>query len=371
MTYKEQLETVRFIASALKCRKSGVKIPEKNSDISWRMIYAVAKDHSVINLTFSLFGEKVKEDDPELYSKWTKDSLILSARHIAQKNEFSEITRIFSENEIHFLPLKGFLLKKLYPSPEQREMNDLDILVTGDDFYKASQLLLGLGYTKEDEQKVHDSFLKPPFIEIELHKMLRSDCEDFRVTDTSSAPDNKYSHVFSDEDSFVFFLHHAKKHNESGGCGIRTIFDFFLLTENGIPTSEMRLEREGILDFYKNIKSLSDFWFLNESPDDKTLDFELFTVTGGTYGSLENRISAGIEQDGKKYILRRVFPPFCKMKERYKFLKNLPILLPVMYIWRLVVSLFNGSIFRSIKAMNANKKNKKKISEYKNSEMNK
>ncbi len=366
MTYKEQISAVRFIASAFKSYRIGGELPEKSGDLTWEMVYAMAKSHSLLSLAFAVFGESIKSEAPELYQKWAKKSYIKSACHIAQKKEFDNLTSLFSENKIHFLPLKGFLIKRLYPSEELREMSDLDILVTGGDFMRASDIILSEGYTKGESCTVHDSFSKPPFLEIELHRILHSELPDFKAKDAPAKENNPYWHMLSDEDFFLFMLNHGKKHNESGGCGARAVFDFYLLKEHGKASlCEDKMKEAGVFEFYKSLEKLSALWFSGEEPDSETVDFELHTVMGGTYGSLQNEMSDGMKKSGKKYVFSRIFPPYKHMKARYPFLKWIPILLPVMYIWRLIASLFNGRIKEHTKALSDNRKNEKAIAEYK------
>jgi len=51
--------------------------------------------------------------------------------------------------KILYIPLKGCLVKEMYPKPEYREMSDLDILVKRGDAAKLKPVMESLGYQCE------------------------------------------------------------------------------------------------------------------------------------------------------------------------------------------------------------------------------
>ena len=366
MTYDEKLKTARYLVEVFLNFENGKKIPEKPADISWSWVYGMAKKHSLSALIYTALSERVKAEAPkELYIDWSRDVAIAGAKHLAQKTELENLSRLFSENEIPFMPLKGFLLKELYKSPELREMTDIDIFVDKDSFDKAKSIIMSLGYGLESSLQVHDSFKKSPFVEIELHKILHLDIADYTMDLSIPSEANPYCRLMTDDDFLIFLLHHAKKHDETGGVGIRTVFDFYLLfkaksyNEKAI---EKRIEREGLLDFYKKLKSLVGFWFSNGKGSRELLDFEIYTVTGGTYGNLENVYLRKTRKKGKTaFFWGRLFPSYKHMSTRYPVLKKCPILLPFFYPVRLISSLFNGSAQKDIKILKGANKKKKEL----------
>lgn len=51
-----------------------------------------------------------------------------------------EVFAAFDKNGIAYMPLKGILLKKLYPCPEMRVMGDLDILIKTEQYTKIKSI---------------------------------------------------------------------------------------------------------------------------------------------------------------------------------------------------------------------------------------
>ena len=326
----------------------------------------MSKKHSISALIFEAIGERAKTEAPlELYLDWSRDSAIAGAKHLTQKAELSNISKLFSENKIPFLILKGFFLKKLYRQPSLREMTDIDIFVGKENFELASKLLLSSGYHADLTLEVHDSFKKPPFIEVELHRILHHDAPDYKIDNTLTSAENPYCRIMTEEDFVVFLLHHAKKHDEAGGAGIRTVFDFYLLFKNKSFDGKRfisRIEKEKLLDFYKRLEMLIEFWFYNGKTNAELLDFEIYTVTGGTYGNLENAYLRKNRKKSKLGVLfERIFPSYKLMSSRYPVIKKCPILLPFFYPVRWIVSIFNGSVKRNAKALKGASKKKKEL----------
>lgn len=264
------------------------------------------------------------------------------------------------------MPLKGFLIKSLYPSPELRAMNDLDILVFDEYHKKAKEVLASMGYKAAEAGYVHDNFLKPPFIEIEIHKMLAEDWEHYSLNDSLPSDGNEYWRVMNDEDFFIFILKHAAKHDNSGGCGIRTILDFSLIKAKVLLTvGEQKLLRrinaEGLFEFYNSLLYLESLWLFGGEENSTLVDFEIYTVSGGAYGTRANGISRKI-RDGKiRFFISRLFPPYSFMKKAFPVLKKCPILLPVLYLSRIIKGIFRGSHKRDLDAIRTSEIKKTKL----------
>ncbi len=366
MTYEEKIRTARYLARVFFEYEDGLEISEKPEDLSWDFVYGMAKRHSLEALIFEAIGERAKVEAPAaLYADWSRDASVAGAKHITQRIELQNLSKLFSENGIPYLPLKGFLIKELYRTPSLRQMTDIDIFVGQENLEKSKELLLKSGYELDSSLEVHDSFKKPPFLEIELHKILHNDMRGYTIEDSVSKEGNEYHRVMTEEDFLVFLLHHAKKHDETGGAGIRTVFDFYLIFKKkkyDEETIRERLIKENLLDFYENLKALINLWFYAGESTEALSDFELYTVTGGTYGNLENAYLRKRKKKGSMAIFfERLFPPFSLMSSRYPVLKKCPILLPVFYPVRFISSLFNGNVKKNVKAMKGSSKKKKEL----------
>ena len=366
MTYEDKIKTARYLSRVFLEFESGTAISDKPEDIKWKWIYETAKKHSLTVLMFEALKERIaKEAPPEVYLDFSRDVAIAGAKYIAQKTEFSNLAKLFSENNIAFMPLKGFGIKELYKSPELREMTDIDIFIGNKNIEAAASLMNDAGFKADTSDEVHDSFKKLPFIEIELHKILCREMPDYTMENSIESGGNPYYRLMTEEDFLIFLLHHAKKHDEAGGAGIRAVFDFYLIFKKRTYDEERlekRIEREGLLDFYKRIRALINFWFYGCDVTPEIFEFEIYTVTGGTYGSLENAFLRKAKKKGRAAtFFERLFPPFKAMSMRYPVLKKCPILLPIYYLVRIVVSLFNGRGAKNMRAFNSAGKKEKEL----------
>ena len=142
MTYQEKIKTARYLARVFFEYEEGLKISEKPEELPWDFVYGMAKRHSIEAL-----GDMAKINAPAaLYSDFSRDAAVAGAKHITQKLELERLSRLFSENEISYLPLKGFLIKELYKTPSLRQMTDIDIFIGNENFEKAKSLLIESGY---------------------------------------------------------------------------------------------------------------------------------------------------------------------------------------------------------------------------------
>lgn len=368
MTDRDYIKTSEYIIGVLRTVVGGEPLPNKPTDVSWHGVYSLAKHHSLASTLYSYIEADLLKDAPsELVWHWKKERDIDFVKNVKQTSAFSEITELFTREKLAFLPLKGFMMKKLYPRPELRTMADMDIYVSEKQADRARDMLISIGYKCErdpNEEEIHDQLLKPPFINVELHKVLYKG-SDFSFEDCTPREDNPYWYVMKDEDFFLFMLRHTHKHYTHGGCGIRAVLDFYLYKKAHpeILTEKVEnvIKESGLSDFYKKISALADKWFAASETGEDIAGFELFTVTGGTYGTFETRMQVSIKESGKlKYSLSRIFPPVKILKKRYKWVRKCVLLVPFAYIVRIVESIFNGRIKWHLKtAKKANEKNKK------------
>ena len=357
---KTDLITIRYVARLLLSLQDGVRAPELPEGITWRDVYRVSRQHSVSTAVYEAAEEYITATgDEQLISRFDSARSIDFAKHAVQSIEYEKILSAFSAAGISHLAMKGFTFKALWTRPECRSMADLDFY-TGEYTERAGEVLLSLGYKPEKtDGHVHDSYDKPPYVKVELHRRLyrgSTDSFDSWVAD----PECPYRYEMKPTDFFLFSLCHMYKHHEDGGFGIRTLFDMYLykrryereLSEGKI---EDRLAKVGLLGFYENINALMALWFLGIDPSTATpelLNFECYVLFGGSYGNDDNRARRGVEDKGRaKYMLSRLFPSYSDMCLRYKWLSKIPILLPVAYVMRFFSALFGGRVHSEMRSV--------------------
>lgn len=159
-------EIGRILICLLKSAVSGKNCEILNiTPILLEEVYDLAKFHSVeatayygVIINHIALHEKLK-------NAWSKRQALNTAKTMVELHERDAIYKLFEANGISFLPLKGLLLKSMYPSPEHRQMADLDIIVPRKQLEQAGKLLIRSGYQCHHVGKGnHDSYSKPPYV---------------------------------------------------------------------------------------------------------------------------------------------------------------------------------------------------------------
>ena len=358
MTKEQILLITEYIASLLLSLHRGDKPLPLPEGITLGDVYKVAARHSLAPAAYVALAQSI---DPAgmteaLRAAWSREAELATVQHIRHTAAFAELTRALTSAEICFLPIKGFIIKKLWSHPELRTMADIDIVVDKVDFERAGQCLTSIGYTLDHGGDIHYSYHKGSFINVELHRTLYDDATE-TFADWTPREDNPFWYVMSYEDLAVFLLRHAYKHYQGGGCGLRTIYDFYLLfekhgrpEENALLTEKLSLA--GLGDFARTVTALVDRWFCGVL-DESSYDAAIYVATGGVYGTLDNRVSYSVNQKGSrtKHVLSRLFPSYKVISTRYKWVKKCPILLPIGYLVRLVTSIFDGKARREMQSV--------------------
>ena len=203
------------------------------------------------------------------------------------------------------------------------------------------------GY-EEKERATHDvSLYSPTGVHIELHfdlveEYVAQNANEIlnRVWGNVSLCENSsYRYQMSDPYFYFYHIAHMAKHFETGGCGIRTFLDLWILDhmENADQNARDRLlELGGLLRFAELSRGLCRAWFDGEEMDDLLSQMQDFILRGGIYGTAENRVVLHQSDKGGRfgYILSRIFIPFAKLKRYYPILEKYPWLMPFMQLRR-------------------------------------
>ncbi len=339
---------IEMIAGVLNERR--IAEPEDTVDLS--EVFRLACSHNVQGIAF-LGLEKIEaKPKTEVYKQWKEMYEKGLVKSIKQMNELSELSRLFSENQIVHLPLKGCILKKIYAKPEMRSMADLDILIEAKDQTKVRKLLEMREYVCELYGKGnHDVYKKAPIYNVEIHRELFDErlkaevkyYSNFMQRTRSSA--DEYARVMRNEDFYVHNIAHFHKHFEFGGTGIRSIIDVYVIRQAFYSSMDMQyvraeLSKLGLTEFEKNISRLGDYWFGDGGHDDELDKLAAYITGSGTYGNMYNLVNNQIERYGKwKWLWRTAFLPYTDMKMIFPILKKYPVLLPFFWIWRIIISI--------------------------------
>ena len=335
-----------------------------------RSLYKLAKAHDVAHLVSAqLTTEGLITPGDEIGDKFRREQMLSVFRAEQQAHEQEQLYLALAEAKIPFIPLKGAVIRGIYPDPAMRTSCDIDVLVKAEDLQRAVQYTVDtLGY-REQERGTHDvSMIAPSGVCVELHYALVEKCRAnnchlilAEVWDhacpTSYDP---YCFALSDEMLYYYHIAHMAKHFENGGCGIRPFLDLWLL-ENRVEHDEKArralLARGGLLRFAECCCALSQVWFEDAPHTPITLEMAQYLLRGGAYGNMENMVTVNRRKKGGKvrYVLSRLFLPYETLCLLYPVVRKHRLLAPVMQVRRWVTHFLRGRWKRSLKEIGINR----------------
>ena len=314
---------------------------------------ALAKDDTLVSVL-----TKWKETRDKALRK----NLMLDA---ARKKLF----QYMDAQHIWHMPLKGSILKDLYPRQEMRQMADNDILF--DATYEAAvkDYFVREGYEVISYAKGnHDVYEKEPVYNFEMHTSLFGEAhnevwaEYYKdIQSKLKKSDNHFQYSFTDEDFYIYFIVHAFKHFDGCGTGIRYFVDSYVY-QNAKNLNRSYIEREldklGVLAFEKTFRSVSMKIFgkgeavsrLNREEYSMLCD----SMFAGTYGNLQSGVEKKLHKmqgnedkitnrTKMKYYMSRLFPPMSFIKAYHPLVYRIKIIIPLFIVFRMVRGvLING-----------------------------
>ncbi len=316
-------------------------------DADFGQLCAVAKGHDLCHLLYKTTdnGAMITNEEAREYVKQQYSAALL--RHVKKEIAIEDVRSVLNANGIDFILLKGTALMHLYPEEWMRTSSDIDVLVREKDFERAESAFSDLGMQRT-VQSGHDvSFRSRSRYHVELHHTL---IEYYRFPKTVEvlkkvwdhahpSPRGGFEYELSDEMLYYYHIAHMVKHFETGGCGVRTFIDLWLLdhrTDHDRSKREALLRSGGILTFAKKAAGLADTWFSGADEDPELEDVERFVLNGGVFGTHEQKISVQKKKTNNrfKYYVQRVFLPYRLLYPAYPVLKKAPVLLPFIWIVR-------------------------------------
>lgn len=335
-------------------------------------VYQISVYHTLSAMTYMVLEKGQDILEGEVFKNWKKEKDKAIRKNILLDRERERIFAFMEEQGIWHMPLKGIILKEMYPAFGMRQMADNDILY---DSNFQNPLCI---WMKEQGYKViscgrgnHDVYEKKPVYNYEMHTALYGgehnpvwityyeNIKEKLIADKKK----KYSFHFTDEDFYIYIITHIYKHFAGGGTGIRSLLDvyIYLQAKEAIMNWDYineELEKVQVSDFEGKVRHLSQKVFSKElqkltKKEEELLKYFLYS---GTYGTLENHVQHRLNQfetDKKGYIIKRLVPDEEFYKNYVPFVYEHKWSRPFFIIFRLVRGLFRKDrrIMKEIKAL--------------------
>lgn len=327
-------------------------------------LYIQGCEHQIQTLVFSALDnfKTLQEIAPDLISKWTKETIMMSCYQKEHIHQMKYILDVFKKHAIPVLALKGIVLRNLYPRPDLRLMGDADILVHEKDLKYVKDLLEKEGYQEiEDTHAYHVVFSHTKYMSIEVHWALTNH-RSFHVPETISFEEDVWKHAvmessmitLSADDHLIYICMHMAKHLKYAGFGLRQLCDFYLLLTTYAEKFNwqylcQRLIDIGLYEFFAMQIAVCQMLFnyqlptaLADFPNYSTAKINLFIndlFQSGVFGmstyyrSLAVTFSNGKRNDifNSTSMWQLIFPKYKKLKITYSYLNKYPYL--IIFAW--------------------------------------
>ena len=359
------------------------KLADKVYDnVEWDEVIDLADKHKVDGIIYlalrkSKLISNIGEEKISLLKQKAAITGITQSRHISG---LSTVLNKINERNIPVIVLKGLVVREFYPQPDQRSMNDADILVHEGDVEKVKQLLIDMGYVYlEDHKASHHIALvhhKYPFIELHWNLFKRdgfsNELEHYerliwrRAIKVNVGEAEVLS--LSYEDLALHLCMHMAAHLVATGFGVRQLCDFVLLVEHKGDEIDwnsfiMKARMYGFEKFGKIIFLLCNKLFNMEVPKEINIKVvnnkkyvsallnEIFEA--GVHGKKEmanqfaTQVAFNFEEKDSNATLgainryfRFIFPKIDDMSDKYSYAKKVKILAPIAWIHHLFAGVF-------------------------------
>lgn len=325
-------------------------------------IFAIGSRQDMAPITFCALNSIKNLEKGSSWLEHQKRFLSDCTRSEVQLGEYDKLIPYLCEHGVKVLPLKGCVIKRLYPTPSLRTMSDIDLLYEGVTPQELAELMEKVGYSTENlESGCHDVFHKKPCMNIEPHRKLVVDDSPYRsvLQDmfAKAVPDEKISNLYhmKPEDLYIHVIVHAAKHFVRSGLGVRPMGDIYVLNQKfGADWDREYIDRQLVSvkleKFEKRIRDLAYAFFGKEEVAVSDEDMEVF-FQGSTYGNYSDVGRKYMSKGGKSriaFFLHRTFYPYSGMCEMFPVLKKWPVLLPFAWVYRIIDVLLHrrGNVVR-------------------------
>ena len=330
-------------------------------------LYALSAHHDMAHLVAAALEAAGCLGEDEVSERFRRQQSLAVYRAVGQEYELERVGQALGAAGIDYIPLKGAVIRTLYPESWMRTGCDVDILVKPEEHDRAEALLREtLGYRRKGRTAHDVSLYSESGVHVELHYDM---LEEIYAANSSSVLAEVWSYAepcegmphrsrLSDDMFYFYHIAHMAKHFSGGGCGVRPFLDLWLMNHRTAydRAARMRLiEAGGLLAFAQGSERLSEAWFSGEEWDALSEDMSRYILRAGVYGVMETFVAAGQVKKGsrRKNMLSRIWLPYDILKRHYPSLDGRRWLI-LFYQMRRWTHLFRrGKMKQSIEELKA------------------
>ncbi len=329
-------------------------------EVDWTRLQELAAIHGVggilgyMSMTAPIAPESLR---PRLRQDCIQTMNLYNRRAVLAQGLVSAL----AEKGVDCCRVKGLVVRQLYPVPELRSFNDVDLLIRREDRERVHQYMLQAGY-RCDVDYGHVYCYQRGSEYYEIHTQLISrDIKD--QADYCGFFDRAWEHMeqtaphccrLEKEFHLLYLLCHIAKHAAGSGAGVRMYLDIAACIkayDDCLDWAQIFawLQELNLTQFGCAVLTAVESWFGVESRgqfprlNEQTLErFAQFTLEAGVFGhhGRDNALTVLKTSQGSrgKMLLGRLFPSAGYLEKRYSYLQGRHWLVPVAWAQRALES---------------------------------
>ncbi len=336
--------------------------------VSLTELYQYAKFHKVeaiVSTALDKLDIQNSEEKLQSFKNIFYQNAVISIR---QNYYYDMVEKAFAEKGVLFAPMKGSVIKHLYPQSNMRALSDIDIFIGKNNSEAAHGIMEELGFKTleyDSEVLIHDTYCAGG-VHFELHKELMPHIPYFKGVEVCDELEKDIieengKYLFSNEAFYTFMIIHIAKHVKHNGIGLRGFIDVWIYLnkyndELDWEKIDYYMKKSHLEEFNSCVLQLVDYWFKDKTEVPEHIrQFAYLIAENGAVGDAKAMISEEKYTDFKnnnkfRYYINTVFLPLPYMIDKYKILKRYPVLLPFCWIHRIFsVLLFKTSRIKLLK----------------------
>lgn len=348
----------------VECVKRGIKdekIDAIPNELDYKQFYNLCASHSMSVVVFKALENLKSQVLPEFWKRLQFSAQRHVMLDVQSEYDINTVLTAFEERGLKYMPLKGYHLKKLYPSTDMRYASDCDVLIDVNQLKEVRALVDELGLATKRHDEHHDIVYYPETKTIfELHKTIfvgpleqYFGVENKGFERASVRGGYEYFYEMDREIFYISLLGHSAYHfAESAGVGIRHLTDIYLYRKAYELNEEYlnaELEKCGLRKFKDEFEKVSAYFFEDAEAGEFTKKLAKHILESSLLANEEKKSASDVaahasENDDKKAkkksVWRKIFLPTEQMKFLFPVLKKAVWLLPFFHIVRWMQVLF-------------------------------
>ena len=245
-----------------------------------KKLYVLSKKHDMTHMVAAALERHNLLGEDEISNKLRNSIYMAVWRDELRERELQQIYKLFEEEQIAFIPLKGAVIRELYPEPWMRTSCDIDILVREEEVERARDVLVSRLNYRVVGQNYHDiSMYSPADVHLELHYYIKEHMDNIdqlleRVWEYAKPiVEKRCQYRMTPEYMMLYLFANMSYHFSHGGCGVRNFIEICLMEKELYyerKSTDSYCEKCGIKVFTNYTRKISDIWMGEEEREEIT-----------------------------------------------------------------------------------------------------